>query len=113
MRTRSKNIGKFRTKVTFQRQGLVADGAGGFTNTWVNDQTVWANVEPLTGKEAIQAEQLTGDQSYRFIIRWTNDFLYTLDSSYRIAYGSRYFNIHSVKVLDFEDQFIEIMGWEV
>ena len=113
MRTRSENIGKFKTKIVFQRQGLVADGAGGFTNTWVDDQTVWAKIEPLTGMESLTAEQLTGDSQFRFVIRYTNDFLYTFNSEYRIKYGSRFFNIHSVKVLDFENEFFEVIGWEV
>lgn len=113
MRVRSKNIGRFKHKITLQYQSLASDGAGGWTNTWQDETAVWAQVEPLAGREGLEAEQLTGEQQFRFIIRWTNDFYASPDNHYRIKYGTRFFNIHSVKVLDFENQFFEIVGWEV
>lgn len=108
-----KNIGKFKTKITLQYESLTSDGAGGWSNTWVDDLTVWAHIEPLAGREGLEAEQLTGNQQFVFTIRYTNDFNVTPDNNYRIKYGSKLFNIHSVKVLDFENEYFEIIGWEL
>lgn len=113
MRTRSKNIGRFKHKIVLQYQSRVADGAGGWTNTWQDETAVWSQIEPLTGRESLEAEQLTGNQQFRFIVRYTDDFNATPDNDYRIKYGTRFFNIHSVQVIDFENQFFEIIGWEV
>jgi len=53
--------GQRSVKVTFQQQVLVSDGQGGNAVTYVDRvPSSWALVEPLSGREAIMAKQLTG-----------------------------------------------------
>lgn len=61
--------GKLRERVTIQTVTRTSDGGGGFTEAWANTATVWARVEPLTGREAFEAMQVASTMSHRVVIR--------------------------------------------
>lgn len=111
MRRRSKNIGKFLNKVTIQSESLTQDGAGGWDNTWTDVHSVWADIEPSTGSESLEAEQLLGKSPFKFTMRYSSEVA-GIDNQHRIKWGDRYFNIHSVVNLNEEKEFLEVMGWE-
>jgi len=111
LRRRTKNIGKFLHKVTAQDFTTTGDGAGGLTQTYSDTHTFYAEIEPQTGREAIEAEQLLGKQSYKFTTRYVSE-LADLDNESRLKFGTRFFNIHSVVNLNEENEFLEIVAWE-
>ena len=84
--------GKLRHSVTLQSQSLTADGAGGATESWVDFVTVRANVEPLSGTEAFQAQQVNDDLSHTVTMRYYPG----VTSKMRVKYGTRYFLIESI-----------------
>ena len=106
------NIGKFKHKITFQYFTRVADGAGGFTQTWVDDLTCYARVEPLSPEETVEAGQQVQNNLFRIVIRVTNDFSRVLDNQYRIKYGTRIMNITAVRNLSFDDKFFQLLAVE-
>lgn len=111
MKRLNKNIGKFLHKVTAQDFTTVSDGAGGLTQTYSDTHTFFAEIEPLEGREAIEAEQLLGKQGFNFTTRYISE-LSNLSNESRLKFGTRFFNIHSVVNLDEQNEFLQIVAWE-
>lgn len=111
MKRLNKNIGKFLHKVTAQDFSTVSDGAGGLTQTYSDTHTFFAEIEPLEGREAIEAEQLIGKQGYKFTTRYSSEVA-NIDNESRLKFGTRFFNIHSVVNLDEQNEFLQIVAWE-
>lgn len=112
MRRRTKNIGKFLKKIAIEDFTTTGDGAGGLTQTWAVTHELWADIEPLAGRESIEAEALIGKRPYKFTFRYSSDVA-NINSESRIKYGTRYFNIHSAINLNEENEFMEVTAWEV
>ena len=104
------NIGQFRDQITFQYFTRTSDGAGGFTQTWVDDLTVWAKVTPLTTQEGIEAGQSAENNPFRIWIYWTNDFSATFNTQYRIKRGTDVYNIVQIRNIQDGDWFYEILA---
>jgi len=47
----------------------VADGAGGFVETWVTKGTIWAEITPHNGRERAGEEVTLSRVPYRIIVR--------------------------------------------
>ena len=111
MRRRGQQIGRFDKRIKFQYQSRVSDGMGGYTNTWTDDLTVWGDIQPMTGRESRSEGRIDADQQYKIYIRYTNDFNSTLDTHYRIVYGGKNYNIHSVENPGLDKEFFIITAW--
>lgn len=61
-------IGEFTERLAFQRNTATADGQGGQATSWATFATVWGAVEPLNGREAIQAAAVMARVDYRIRI---------------------------------------------
>lgn len=61
--------GRLDQRVTLQRRARVADGQGGYTETWVALRTVWASVRALSGREREYAAAAQAPATYRVTIR--------------------------------------------
>lgn len=85
-------IGALNKRIELQAATQTADGMGGFTSSWTTQQTVWAAIWPTSAKELMQSAQNTMEISHRIRIRYKS----TLIPSWRIKYGTRYFNILSI-----------------
>ncbi len=87
---------RLKHRVTLQEAIKSADGAGGFSTSWSDVNTVWAEIAPFSSRSTTQqrlvAEQLDVQQRYRITIRYQSG----VDAGMRIKYGSRAFNILSV-----------------
>jgi len=86
-------IGRLNQRVQLQSATSVSDGQGGQTLTWAKYATVWALIEPLSGREAINAAQLTADLSTGVTI-WYRAGVSAKD---RIVTGARTLEIDSVQ----------------
>jgi len=84
--------GKLRHRITIQEQNLTPDGAGGFVRSWDDVATVWAEVEPFSGREQVQAEQLAGVVIYRIRMRYRSG----VTAAHRLQFGARIFNIRRI-----------------
>lgn len=101
-------IGQLHHRVTLQSASETADGGGGFTATWSDIATVWARIEPLSGKERMTAQQLENPLTHRITIRHRSG----VDAKMRIKFGSRIFNIRSVLNPDEGNEVLELMAEE-
>lgn len=85
-------IGSLRHRITIQKPTRVADGNGGYTETWSTYSTVWADIQPWKGSERFIAEQVAHVPVARVLVRYDAG----IQSSYRVLYGTRTLQIKSV-----------------
>jgi SPP1 family predicted phage head-tail adaptor len=90
--------GKLSHRVTIQTATVAADGAGNRTETWSTHATVWAAVEPVTGREFIEGFRTNAEITHRVRIR----YLSTVTAKMRVLEGTRHYDI--VAVLDQKGQ---------
>ena len=84
--------GELRHRVTIQRQLVPGkDDLNADIIEWADIATVWAAVEPLTGREYFAAQQVNAEITVRVRIR----YLAGVNSSMRVKFGARYFYIEA------------------
>ena len=66
------NAGDLREKIGIWKRTVTVK-SGITTETWEMLCTVWAKVEPLTGREYFQAAAVNRENSIRFMIRYRTD----------------------------------------
>lgn len=65
--------GRLDQRVTLQRPDNTVDALGQRTEGWTDVATVWANVEPLRGRELFEAGQMQSEINLRVTIRYRSD----------------------------------------
>jgi len=89
-------IGKLRHRIDIENQSLSSDGQGGSSRAWATRATVWSSIKPLRSEERFYNEQLKLQTTHEILLRYRDDVV----STDRIKYGSRYFEIVSIKNID-------------
>jgi|688.fasta_scaffold171439_2 SPP1 family predicted phage head-tail adaptor len=97
-------LGKMRERVTLQQESNTADGYGGQVLAWSDVATVWAKVEPLSGREQIEADKLQGVVNTRITIRYCSDVV----PGMRLVWNSINFNIRAVICEEERDRFLQL-----
>jgi SPP1 family predicted phage head-tail adaptor len=59
-----------RQRLTLEELSRVADGGGGFTETWIAVATLFANVRPVAGEERVEADRLAGRVTHEIVLRY-------------------------------------------
>lgn len=80
-----------RHKLLIRRAVEVDDGKGAFVTSWVTIAEPWADVEGMTGREAVMDQVLQSIAIYRMRIRW-REGIKTAD---QIRHGNLNLNITS------------------
>lgn len=96
------DIGKLDKRVTFQRRSSTLDDYGQQLDAFTDVATVWANVEPLGGREKMMAMAMDSQLTHRVSVRYNTALLPPIEvAALRIQYptptGVRLFNITSAK----------------
>lgn len=81
---------------------------GAVTEAWATVATVWASVEPLKGREFIEASQVQSNLSHRVRMRYRPG----VTTSHRLVHNGRALNIVSVANLEERNIELEIMCME-
>ncbi|MET3132866.1 SPP1 family predicted phage head-tail adaptor [Oxalobacteraceae bacterium GrIS 1.11] len=91
---RSNNL---RHRVTFQVRGPEKDGLGQpKVLGWIDLATVWADIQPLNGRELMLAKANRSETTHAVAIRYQALFADPKAvAAMRIVYGSRILNIHA------------------
>lgn len=84
--------GKLRHRVDIQKPTNAQNSLGETVPTFVDQDRVWAEVMPLSGRELLAARQTTGEVTHQVTIRWRDG----LTPTHRIRFGTRIFEILSV-----------------
>lgn len=91
--------GKFRHRIVIERNNSTTfDAAGTPIAAWATYLTVWASVEPLTGRELFQGAQVRPDATHKITIRYRSG----ITTAMRAKFRSRHFHFESV--LDAEER---------
>jgi len=88
--------GNLRRRVQIQARAAGQDSLGQPLTDWATITTVWADVEPLSGRELIKAQATLSEVTHLVTIRYQAQFADPLAmAKNRILYGTRVFNIHA------------------
>jgi SPP1 family predicted phage head-tail adaptor len=92
--------GLLRHRVSLQASAETRGSDGEITRTWVTVTTVWASVAPTGGKEYVSEDMLKAAASHLITTRYRPG----LDTSMRVLFGTRVFNIESIVNKDERDR---------
>jgi SPP1 family predicted phage head-tail adaptor len=102
--------------VTFQALGASPDSYGGqpsAAGTWTDVKSVYAAIEPLSGRELLAAQQLSIDVTHRITVRYDAALADPrIVAAMRVVYGARYFNVRAAMNIDEGNRVIELAATE-
>lgn len=94
--------GKMRHRITFQRFRGSLDDFGdplqADDSQWEDVSTVWAAIDPISGREFYAAEQSQSEVSHKIRCRYRSG----LDTAMRIICGKRRFRL--ISIIDWEER---------
>lgn len=104
------NPGLFRNKIVIQKYVETENPIGDVVKTWTDHLTTWAMIKTVQGREFIQAAAVQGENTTRFVIRYTSG----ITNDMRILYNGRIFEISAPPINDDEaNKTLTIMAKEV
>jgi len=103
--------GKLRHRVVIQSKGASRDTYGAEVVTWSTTATVWASVEPLTGREYMDAQQTQAEVSTRIRVRYRSDVTYVPEM--RATWDGHTYDIVSVLEVNSAHREVQLMCREV
>jgi SPP1 family predicted phage head-tail adaptor len=97
------NAGELRHIIEIQAIGTTRGAAGEVVDTWTTETngTVWASIEPMSGRELYNAKQINAEITHKVKL-W---YYQGLTPAKRILFGTRVFNI--LEVMNVEERNIE------
>jgi SPP1 family predicted phage head-tail adaptor len=102
-------IGDLRHRVTIQKLTTAVNENGFEIETWEDFKTVWAAVGNLHGREYYAAAAVQAENTVKFTVR----YLEGLDTTMRILFQGKQYNITSIDNIKYQNRFLEIKAQEV
>lgn len=97
--------GTMNKRVAVQSVTETRDAAGGVSQSWSTDRTVWASVVPLSGREYYQAQQAQSQVTHKVSML----YFAGLTSKQRLLFGTRVFEIAAVININESNELYELM----
>ncbi len=89
--------GDLQRRIKIQLRDSAPDSFGAPEYTWTDVATVWANVQPLSGKKLENAKRVASEVSHEIVIRYNKNFSDTkVASKYRVIYRNRILDVHAI-----------------
>ena len=82
-----------------------SDGQGGYTTTFALQSTVWGDLRPDNQSRSVDDSELQFNQRNRLYIR----FEVNIDDSYEVDVEGDRFTIHSIKNVEDQNRFLELI----
>ena len=93
------HTGKFRHRISFQKLGTTQDDLGqDVEGKWETVASAWAMIKTLQGREYYAAASAQSERTSRFVIPYQRG----IDSTMRIVYDNRIFDIEQPPINDDE-----------
>lgn len=102
-------IGDLRHRITFQKHTTTINENGFEVETWEDFKTVWAAASNLHGREYYAAAAVQAENTVKFTIR----YLTGLDTTMRISFRGKIYDIAAIDNIKYQNRFIEIKALEV
>lgn len=96
-------------RITLQILEILTNENGFEIETWVDFRDLWASVANLHGREYFEAAAVQAEKTVKFMIRCTDE----IDTSMRILFKGKQYNITSIDNIKYANKFIEIKAVEV
>jgi SPP1 family predicted phage head-tail adaptor len=106
------NVGKLRHRVQHVRDTTASDDLGDMVPTPTTVGTYWGQVVTLSGREAVNAQQLRAETTHRVTLRWQGTSV-DVKPGDKLVYNSRTFSILWVNNLDERNRQIDAYCTEV
>lgn len=88
--------GNLNRRIKIQRPSTIKDSVGAPSRTWLDVATVWADIQPLSGREAVIASRISAQVTHQITVRYQSLFDNPQQVvQMRVLYKARIFNIHS------------------
>ena len=87
--------GQLRHRVTLEQRANQRT-RGIVTETWGAEQVLWANVEPLTGRELERARTVVANATHKVTMRYRS----SITARSRLVFDNRILNIEAVRNVD-------------
>ena len=84
--------GRLRHRITIQEPVTARNSYGEAITTWTAVATVWASVEPLSGREFFAAEHVQSEVTHRVRMRWQSG----ITPDMRVLFDGRVLTIDAV-----------------
>jgi transposase len=62
--------GTLARRIKIQRPSTVKDSLGAPSRTWIDVATVWADIQPLSGREAVIASRISAELTHQITVRY-------------------------------------------
>ena len=109
----SVRAGQLNRRITVQQQNSAQDIYGAPVRTWADVATVWADIQPLTGRELESAQRMASEVSHQITVRYQAPFTDTRAvAAYRARYKGRVFNLHAALNEDEANVLITLLASE-
>ena len=105
MMTRFPAIGEMRHRITFQKSTQMDDGYGGGEQIWTDIFSVWASVEPISGREYYEAMAVQHQVTHRIKTRYRSD----VTPEMRVTHDGKIYGVESVVDIGMRHRFLEIL----
>ncbi|MBZ9674549.1 phage head closure protein [Mesorhizobium sp. ES1-1] len=87
-------------RISVQSAAVLEDAVGGRSETWSELLPLWAEIEPMAGREIYVSAQLQSRVDARITVRYQGALSDTTSAAtLRVLYGSRIYNIKAVRNL--------------
>ena len=103
------NPGELRHRIKLQKLETRVNQNGFEEEIWIDHKTLWASIKNLHGREYFQAAAVQKENTVKFIIRYFDG----LDTSMKILFKGKHYDITSIDNIRYEDKNIEIKAVEV
>ena len=100
--------GRLRNRITIQQYETAKNTYGEDIKTWSDYHECWASVEPLTGREYFDSQQVVPETQSRIVMRYKTGIAPTM----RVKWGDRYYSISSVLNIGERDRRTELIVYE-
>lgn len=100
---------ELRHRITIEYRVVTTNENGYETEIWKEYRKVWASVSNLSGREYFEAVAVKAEETVKFTIRYTD----AIDTTMRILFKDKRYNIVSVDNIKYRNRFIVIKALEV
>ena len=88
--------GNMKYRITIERQGSFQNEFGEAERSWSSVCTVWAEILPQRGFEKYQAQQVMGEQTKIFSIRYRENITIGMRVRFNLDGEDHYYNIKDI-----------------
>lgn len=100
--------GPLRHRVDFEERRETDDPLGGVVLSWLPVFSVWASIEPLTGREFRAGNQVLAEANTLIRVRWSAQ-VEQVPPTWRIVHGSDIYNIAHIAHVKQGRQMVEFL----